>query len=481
MKKTFIYSLLILMIFTALGCNDDLDDVVRPATATEISDFVYRGLNFWSLYKEDVPELANDFFENDNTRLDFLSQFDSPEAAFSALTSPQDRFSVLREDFVEFENSLAGIRTTSGAFISIFVQPSDPTSAFGAVRYVANDSPAQQAGLERGMLFTRVDGALLQGANGQPIDGSVSFNQFFAPDTFTLGLATFDGTDFTETGDDITLTKTELTINPVHTVNILEVAGTTIGYLHYTGFTNEFDNQLNDAFAQFQGAGVSELVLDLRYNGGGSIETANDLSTMITGQFEGQEFITQRYNADRDEENRFTRNFNTNLGSGDEGPTINSLGLSRVFVLTTARTASASELILSGLAPYIEVVQIGTNTVGKFEGSFLLYDAPAPNFRRSQANPNHRYVMLPLVLRSVNADGFTDYFNGISPDIEIAEDFSNFGQLGEIGEPLLDAAIDVILNGRRSTDYNTNELQIMYDSEQTDPLYQRMIVEELDF
>lgn len=479
MKKV-IFSLLVLSMLS-ISCTDDLDDVQRPASTTEISDFIYRGLNFWSLYKADVPELANDFFENEEARLEFLSQFESPEAAFSALTSSQDRFSVLRDDYVVFENSLAGIRTTSGAFISIIIMPNDPTTAFGVVRYVANDSPAQQAGLERGMLFTRVDGALLQGSNGQPIDGSVNFNQFFAPDTFTLGLATFDGTNFMDTENAITLTKTELTINPVHKVNVLDVAGTSVGYLHYTGFTNEFDNQLNDAFAQFRGAGVSELILDLRYNGGGSIETANDLSTMITGQFEGQEFITQQYNTDRNETSQITRNFNNNLGSGSDGPSINSLGLSRVFVLTTGRTASASELILSGLDPYIEVVQIGTNTVGKFEGSFLLYDAPAPNFRRSDANPNHRYVMLPLVLRSVNANGFTDYFNGISPDIEIAEDFANYGQLGVPGEPLLDAAIQEILNGRSSRNYNTRVQPSMYDSEQTDPLYQRMMVEELDF
>lgn len=478
MKKVILSLLFTALAFTS--CSDDLDDVIRPATALELSDFVYRGLNFWSLYKADVPELANDFFENDNAKFDYLSQFDSAEAAFDALTSPQDRFSVLRDDYVVFENALAGIRTSSGAFISIIIMPNDPTTAFGVVRYVANDSPAKQAGLERGMLFTLVDGLPLQRADGQPIDGNTSFNQFFAPDSYTISLATYNGTEFTVTGEDIELNKTELTINPVHTVNILEVEGTKIGYLHYTGFTNEFDNELNSAFGQFQGEGVTELVLDLRYNGGGSIETANDLSTMITGQFNGQEFITQQYNADRNADNQFVRNFNNNLGSGDDGPSINSLGLNRVFVLTTRRTASASELILSGLDPYIEVVQIGTNTVGKFEGSFLLYDAPAPRFNRSQANPNHRYVMLPLVLKSINSVGFTDYFNGITPEVEVAEDFENYGQLGVQGEPLLDAAIDVIINGRNSRNYNTRIQHSLYDSEQTDPLYQRMMVEQID-
>lgn len=478
MKNITLLSLLLLVFLSS--CDDDLDDNLRPASSTEISDFVYRGLNYWSLYKEDVPELANDFFDNDAARFDYLSQFSSPEAAFDALTSTRDRFSILRDDYVALENSLAGIRTSSGLNLSLLIMPNDPTTAFGVVRYVVNDSPADLAGAERGMIFTLVDGQPLTSSDGQAIDGSTNFNSFFAPDTYTIGLATYDGTDFTTTGEEIVITKTELTINPVHTVNVLSVGGNEIGYLHYTGFTNEFDSELNAAFAQFRSAGVTDLVLDLRYNGGGSIETANDLSTMITGQFNGEEFITQEYNADRNQANEFVRRFNNNLGSGDDGPAINSLGLTRVFVLTTGRSASASELILSGLDPYIEVIQIGTNTVGKFEGSFLLYDAPSPNFRRSEANPNHRYVMLPLVLKSVNADGLTDYFDGFTPDLLIAEDFENFGQLGEQGEPLLDAAIDIILNGRSSTNYNTSIQRSIYDSEQEDPLYQRMMVDRID-
>lgn len=472
MKKNFLYAILLPLFLSTVSCDDDIDDVARPASNLEISDFIYRGLNFWSLYKEDVPELANEFFENDAARFDYLDQFSSPEAAFSALTSPRDRFSVLREDFIEFENSLAGISTSSGLNLSLIVQPNDPNTAFGIVRYVVNDSPADLAGAQRGMIFTLVD--------GQVLDVNADLNSFFAPDSYTISLAIYDGTDFILTGEDIVITKTELTVNPVHTVNILSLGAHEIGYLHYTGFTNEFDAQLNEAFAQFRGAGVTDLVLDLRYNGGGSIETANDLSTMITGQFNGQEFITQQYNEDRNADNEFIRNFNNNLGSGDDGPSINSLGLTRVFVLTTGRTASASELILSGLAPYIEIIQIGTNTTGKFEGSFLLYDAPAPNFRRSQANPNHRYVMLPLVLKSINADGLTDYFDGFTPDVEIAEDFTNYGQLGEQGEPLLDAAIDIILNGRRNNNYNTRIRPSIYDSEQEDPLYQVMMVESID-
>jgi C-terminal processing protease CtpA/Prc len=471
MKKIKILALGILASLTMVNCSDDLDDVIRPASNLEISQFIYRGLNFWSLYKADVPDLANDRFASDAELNDFLDDFDSPEATFDGLLSPNDRFSILRDDYIELENALSGIRRSTGMRFALFNDPSGNGNVFGLVRYVINNSPAQDAGVQRGMIFTGVDGVLLT--------ENSDFSAIFGQDAFTLNLADYDTTTelFTLNGTDITLNQIELTINPIHTARTLTVDGQQIGYLHYTGFTNEFDDQLNNAFAQFQADGVTDLILDLRYNGGGSIETANDLSSMITGQFNGELFIRQTYNEDRNPDNQFDRRFNANIGSGNDGAGINSLGLTRVYVITTGSSASASELILSGLDPYIEVIQVGTTTSGKFEGSFLLYDSP--NFRRTDAiNPNHRYVMLPLVLRSVNADGLTDYFDGFTPDIVIGEDFANLGELGVQGEPLLDAVIDEILFGRSAAaNYNTRELPAVFYSDQNDVLYQRMLNE----
>lgn len=474
MKTTLkIAALAIVSTILTISCKDDLDDVIRPASNLEISEFIYRGLDYWSLYKADVPELADDFFENDGARRDFLDDFESPEATFDALLSPNDRFSVLRADYEEFENSLAGIRKSSGMQFSLFLDPIDNGSVFGIVRYVVNNSPAQDAGVLRGMIFTAIDGVSLT--------ENTDFTTIFDLDAFTINLATFDeDSGFALTGESIDLIQVELSINPVHKVSTLDVEGNPVGYLHYTGFTNEFDSSLNAAFAQFQSAGVTDLILDLRYNGGGSVETANDLCSMITGQFQGEEFITLLYNEDRNAENTATRRFNSNLGSGDDGEGINSIGLTRVYVITTGRSASASELILSGLDPYIEIIQVGTNTVGKFEGSFLLYDAPAGAFSRAQANPSHRYVMLPLTFKSANANGLTDYFNGFTPDVEIAEDFRNYGTLGVPGEPLLDAVIEEIINGRQNVTRDPQrEMNPLFETEQQDLLYQRMYLDPL--
>lgn len=457
--------ILLLLCIPIVSCTTDRDDEIRPATTLELSEFIYRGLNYWSLYKSEVPALANDRFESNQEKLDFLRGFDSPEETFEALIAPIDRFSILRSDYVELENALAGVRKSTGMRFSILEDPNNSNNRFGVVRYVINNSPAASAGVSRGMLFTAVDGVNLTAAS--------DLNAIFAQDTFTINLASYDGTALTPTGEAIALDNIELTINPVHTTSIIETPTKKIGYLHYTGFTNEFDPELNSAFSTFKAEGVEEFILDLRYNGGGSVETANDLCAMITGQFEGQEFITQQYNADRNPENQFVRRFNNKISSG---AAINSLNLSRLIVLTTSNTASSSELVLSGLAPYINITQIGTNTRGKFEGSFLLYDAPEPNFSRSMANPNHRYVMLPLVLKAVNANGLTNYFDGFTPDIALEEDPFNLGVLGDTSDPFIAAAVDVALGRQVIQPKTSTYFDTVLESDQSDLLYQRMIV-----
>ena len=97
------------------------------------------------------------------------------------------------------------------------------------------------------------------------------------------------------------------------------------------------------------------------------------------------------------------------------------------------------------------MTQVGDTTTGKFQASFLLYDAPAPNFNRSQANVNHTYAMLPLVFKTANAAGNTDYIDGLIPDIELKENYANLGQLGTVTEPLLAETLNQIFPGLAPT------------------------------
>ena len=462
MKKRIFISLLIISVLF-VSCFEDADDNLQPASTIDIQNFIYRGLNYFYLYKADTPELANDAFANQDELNNFLNNYQTPETLFDYLLSSQDRFSNLYSDYTLIENALSGITLSNGMEFGLVYYPDNSGNVFGYVRYVLPNTDAQSQGLVRGDIFTTIDGQQLNENN---------YNDLLAPNSYTIGLATYDGTDFTLTGETALLNKTQYNENPVYKAETLTVNGNKIGYLMYNGFIKDYDTELNNAFAQFKADGVSSLVLDLRYNGGGSVETATDLASMITGQFNGQVFYQEFWNADRQPEYAENGVFDNTISNGSS---ISSLNLSQVYIITTRRSASASELVLNGLKPYIDAVQVGDTTTGKFQASFLLYDAPAPQFSRSEANPNHTYAMLPLVFKTANAAGNTDFTEGLFPQIPLQENYFNLGQLGDENEPLLAAALFEIAGRPMPSNKGVQYLKEFSDSNADSPIYGKMI------
>ncbi len=464
MKKKI---LLLLIIVSSLfaSCFKDKDDSIQIVSELDIKNFIYRGLNFFYLYKEDASELADDAFINKDELNEFLNSFTSPENLFDYLISPQDRFSILVDDYIELENVLSGITKNHGMEFGLVFYPDNSNNIFGYARYILPGTDAETKGLERGILFNTIDGQQLNENN---------FISLLEPDSYTIGLATLKGQTITPIGESVELVKQEYTENPIFISKTFTIEGQKVGYLMYNAFNRNFDSQLNAEFSQFRVNGVTDLIVDLRYNGGGSVETAIDLSSMITGQFNELLFVTEEWNAERQAEYAEPKLFNNQIHTG-EG--INNLFLSNVYVITTGRTASASELVINGLDPYINVVQVGETTTGKFQASFLLYDAPAPNFSRSEANPSHTYAMLPLVFKTVNAVGFTDFINGLDPEVSINEDISNLGVLGNIDEPLLATALNEIFPSSLKQQKSSLQFEEIFDSKSHLPTYQLMIIE----
>jgi hypothetical protein len=239
----------------------------------------------------------------------------------------------------------------------------------------------------------------------------------------------------------------------------------------YNGFRigNSNLTELNNVFAEFVNEGISDLVLDLRYNGGGSVSTAIWLSSMITGQFNGEIMFQENWNTEIqtffDSENpEITINrFEDEMVKRDSGgnivfqEAINSLGLTKVYVITSGATASASELVINSLNPYIDVVQIGTPTLGKPQASRTIYDSD--DFNREGANPGHTYAMQPLIYEASNIAGVSNYYDGLSPSQGFfqPEQFGNLGVLGEPTEPLLSRAISDITGTGRTFLYPVTE------------------------
>ena len=472
--KLILFTLIFGGFFTS--CSDDADDAIDKPIVNgrdlTVENFIYRGLNEIYLYKADVPELANDFFPTQTERNDFLDNFTTPEDLFyNGLLAPQDRFSFLVEDYVELENLFSGISTTNGISFGLVRYCEDCTDIFGYVRYVLPGTSADTQGIKRGDVFNTIDGQQLTDSN---------YNNLLDPETYTIGLATLNGSSITPTGVTVTLTKQKNDTNPVLVSKTLDVDGKKVGYLFYTSFTSKYDPKLNAAFGEFKAAGVTELVLDLRYNGGGNVRTATDLASMITGQFAGEIFTKEQWNAEyqayfeSEDPERLLNKFNTTLKTGE---LINSLNLGRVFILTTSRSASASELVINGLVPYIDVVQIGETTTGKFQASVTLYDSP--DFGRLNANLNHTYAIQPLVLKSTNSAGVSDYIDGLTPDFQISEDFENLGMLGEPNEPFLKVAIDVILGNKISIPASVEVFKPVGESGMNQINYQRMYIDKI--
>ena len=207
-------------------------------------------------------------------------------------------------------------------------------------------------------------------------------------------------------------------------------------------------------FAQFQANNIQHLVIDLRYNPGGSVNTASLLGSMVTGQFNGDVFSKLVFNDDNQASNSEFSFVNSFDGNG-----INSLNLDKVYILTTERSASASELLINSLTAYVDVVQIGDFTTGKTQASITIYDSP--DLRRDNANPNHTYAMQPLVANSINVNNVMVPSNGLAPMIELLESPRNFGVLGDVNEPLLAAAIlNIRSSGRLVNNLNDEFIAI---------------------
>lgn len=471
----------ILFILSSCSKDDTTFDNTRSETdidnsaenlELEVESFVYNGLNEIYLYKDDVPELSDNYFDFSSEKNEFLASSTSPESLFDDLTAPFDRFSFITDDYNSLEERFQGMSGATGIKFGIG-QISGTDNVFGIIRYVLPNTSAARAGLKRGDVFTEIDGQRLTSAN---------FESLIQKQNFTINLGYVKNNQIFITDKEVVLTDDTYTENPIYISKTFDISGKKIGYIMYNSFIGNFDEELNSAFGEFKANGVTNLILDLRYNGGGSVASAQNLATMITGQFNGEVFMKEQWNS-RYQEQLETQNpealinrFNAKLKTG---ASINSLNLSEVYVLTSASSASASELIINGLDPYINVIQIGDKTVGKFQASVTLYNSD--DFGKDGASENHTYAMQPLVFKSINADGNSDYLNGLEPDISYIENLNDFGVLGEEDEPLLEIALNDILGrsqNNKSAIYNLKYDQLG-ESEMHHIEYQRMYLDQL--
>lgn len=467
-----------------LSCSKE-DDLSIPGTVNpdpeagvDVQDFMWKAMNFWYFWQQDVPDLADERFENNSQGVAdytaFLASEENPGAFFdNKLLFSDDRFSFFNEDYTVLTQSLAGISRSNGLEFGL-VRFVDSQNIFGYVRYIVPGSNAEGADIERGDFFVGVDGQSLT------LDNYIGL-LFGENNTYTLNMAEFVEDELAANGVEVTLTKAEnLSENPVFISKSFEINGETIGYLMYNQFTNEYDDDLYNAMEAFKAAAITNLVVDLRYNPGGSVNTTRLLASMIYGTNTEDLFLRKRYNDKLQPE--FSKDqlevyFADKVGSR----TINSLNLDKVYVITSASSASASELLINSLEPYMDVIQIGDVTRGKNEFSTTLVDDRDNSYlytpsRVNQINLDVQWAIQPLLGRNENAEGFSDFTDGLIPDVQLKEDLQNLGILGDQNEPLLARAIQEITNGTGKRDFTVKRpADIISSSKLYSPLSDRMI------
>ena len=461
----FLFSLL----FTS--CFEDNDD--NGALASEINDFVWKGMNAAYLYKQEIPDLDNDRFNDSEEYASYLNHYTSPENLFESLIYERDnidKFSLIVNNYIELEQYLSGVSLSNGLNYGLVYLPNSNNEIFGYVRYVNNGSAADLANINRGDIFRSIDNIPLS------ID---NYSDLLSQEIYTVNFANYFNNDTEDISDDIIelnginieLQKVPLIKNPVHHYSTLDYSGGKIGYLMYNQFVSNYDDYLKTIFSEFKSNSVDELILDLRYNPGGSINSAIVLASLITGQFENEIFNTEQWN--NDIQNYWINN-NPEYLINRFMNFQSSLNLSRVFILTTRSSASASELIINCLKPYINVVQIGAPTYGKYQASVTLYDSE--NFSNQNVNRSHNYALQPLVLKTLNVNGVTDYYNGINPDYEYEERAFDMGQVGDLNEPMLNFTLDII-DSRISLDLKPELFEYIDDNLKFDFLEREMYID----
>lgn len=350
-----------------------------------------------------------------------VSDYASPEALLADLItfSPVDGSGNPIDDF-----SFIGSAAADAAF---FGQGQFEGFGFGLKVVTPDDirltqvfagSPADVGGLERGQRILELDGrpiAEIQAAEG--IDAAFDVS----PLTFLMQEP--DGTILAP----MTIAHDIVTINPIPQSRVIAAddgTGRMVGYIELTTFVGTADPVFDAVFAGFNANGVNDVIVDLRYNGGGLVSTANLLGDYLGGDVaENLVFSETLFNADRAANNN-SINFFDRLA--------NSVSLSRLVVIASSSTASASELVTNSMMPHVEVTIVGDTTFGKPVGQvgFEFCDK----------------ILRPTAFQTVNADSFGDYFDGIPVDCPVADDLSI--DVGIDADPNMIAAMEYLATGQ---------------------------------
>ncbi len=451
-KYLYLFSGLLLMSVACTDTNEIVETpVVKDPVVTlnnPINNFVWRGMNDAYYWQKDVPNLADSKRLVQDVYFKYLNGYSSPENLFESLIFDKgntDRFSWYIEDY-DVQNAIfRGVSDSFGFDFGLVKLCDTCDEILGFISYVVPDSPASDAELKRGDLFYTFNGTELKEDNYTVI------NSYYSDNSISMGFATIVEGVIVPSDKEVSLTLRVVMENPIFYSEIItNDQGKRIGYLVYNAFNYTYHSELNDVFEEFKSNNIEELILDLRYNGGGQGLTTSFLASMIYGTAGTEEvFAKIIFNSKHTNDNYYYPFFDEALiydkdgeYSGQDVPINRLSNLSRLYVITSDDTASASELIINGLLPYMTVIKVGTTTYGKNVGSYTVYDSP--DFTIQGVNPSHTIALQPISSKAFNKLDQSDYTQGFTPDYEVIDYVSQMKDFGDREETLLKATLDII-------------------------------------
>jgi carboxyl-terminal processing protease len=401
MRKLFL--MLVVALLTACSGGGDGGIAGNPpvqsngCSITEQKQFVLDVMRDWYLWNDLLPADVD------------INAFSTPDELLAFLTAvqPIDNFSHISS--LEADTQFFGEGKFEGyGFSSRFVATDDLR-----LSRVFVDSPANAAGLARGQQILQLNGRTIAEIGAAEGVGAV-FDT--SPISFTM--RELDGTEFTTQ-----ITAAIVTIDPIPQSRIIPVTGTPgVGYIELAQFISTAEPVFDTVFGEFRAANVTDVIIDMRFNGGGLVRTAELLGDYLGG-FVAQNLTFSKtvFNADRASNNE--EDFFALRG--------NSLGLSRLIVIASRGTASASELVTNSMEPHVEVTIVGDTTFGKPVGQIGVQFCDQ--------------VLRPTAFQTLNANDFGDYFDGLPADCSVADDLGI--PVGVDNDPNVEAALTYLSTG----------------------------------
>ncbi len=399
--------LIIIAAFLGLGLLNSCEkEKIFPPTKDATIEF-YELMDQWYYWKDSIADIDPDDYSTPSDLLEAMRFL------------PKDRWSYIttKEEHAQYYEE--------GTYVGYGFGYSADVDGNIRITFLFEDSDLNDFDIKRGWIIKKI--------NNTVIDENTNVSSLMGADE--VGVS--NSFEFeSPTGETVSqsFNKKTVEMNTVGHEQVIDIGGTKVGYFVFKSFIGPSNDELSNVFNYFNSEGVDELVVDLRYNGGGRMDVVSHLAGLIIpDNVNGELFVRYEHNSDRYE-------YNENTYFEQEA---NSLKLNKVYFIASRGSASASEVIINSLDPYIDVYIVGDDTYGKPVGMYSF---------ESQLSD---YVYVPISFKLLNADGFGGYYDGLSADSYVGDDLlEDFGP----GEDVLDEVLHHIEYGTFSSTKSTFDI-----------------------